>query len=98
MDSKANDGNFHINESNEESWLKTASQLPKTININGQETETELLSDKKKKLLAIYINDSNLVGQFKELLALAELGLKSIESEISSSESDQDKKPSKKKS
>ena len=37
-----------------------------------------------KKLLAIYLADVRIVGQQKEMLALAELGLRALASEIES--------------
>ena len=73
---------FHINPNTEDSWSEASKKLPKTLIINGTEYKTSGLSDKTKKLALIYINDSSIVSQFKELLALAELGLSTISKEV----------------
>ena len=73
---------FHINPNTEDSWSEASKKLPKTLIINGTEYKTSELSDKTKKLALIYINDSSIVSQFKELLALAELGLSTISKEV----------------
>ena len=73
---------FHINPNTEGSWSEASKKLPKTLIINGTKYKTSELSDKTKKLALIYINDSSIVSQFKELLALAELGLSTISKEV----------------
>ena len=73
---------FHINPNTEDSWSEASKKLPKTLIINETEYKTSELSDKTKKLALIYINDSSIVNQFKELLALAELGLSTISKEV----------------
>lgn len=82
---KKKDSTFHINPSTEAGWLKASKQLPDKITINGSEYDTSNLSEETKKLVLIYINDSSILGQFKELIALAELGLSSISKEIQDS-------------
>lgn len=79
------ESSFHINPNTEENWSEASKKLPKKLIINGTEYKTADLSDKTKKLALIYINDSSIVGQFKELLALAELGLATISKEVQES-------------
>lgn len=67
-----------------ESWDQAAGQLPETITINSIQYKTSDLSSSVKKLLAIYLADVRIVGQQKEMLALAELGLRALASEIES--------------
>ena len=76
---------FHINPITDADWSKASKKLPETLIINGTEYKTLELSDKTKKLALIYINDSSIISQFKELLALAELGLSTISKEVQES-------------
>ena len=73
-----------IEPSTAESWDQAAGQLPESITINGIHYKTSGLSSSVKKLLAIYLADVRIVGQQKEMLALAELGLRALASEIES--------------
>ena len=56
--------------------------MPEKLTINGKEFETADLSENVRKLLVIYLSDLRIVGQQKEMLALAELGLKALAGEI----------------
>ena len=76
---------FHINPNNEANWSEASKNLPKKLIINGVEYKTSELPEKTKKLALIYINDNSIVSQYKELLALAELGLSTISKEIQDS-------------
>jgi len=76
------DSDIKINEQETETWARVADQLPEEINIRGETIKSSDLSGRARKLLVIYLTDIRLIGQQKELLALAELGLKTIEKEI----------------
>ena len=76
---------FHINPSTDADWSKASEQLPEKITINGKEYKTSHLPEDTKKLALIYINDSSIINQFKELIALAELGLSTISKEVQES-------------
>ncbi len=76
------DSDIKINEQETETWDRVADQLPEEINIRGEIIKSSDLSGRARKLLVIYLTDIRLIGQQKELLALAELGLKTIEKEI----------------
>ena len=76
------DSDIKINEQETETWARVADQLPEEINIRGEIIKSSDLSGKARKLLVIYLTDIRLIGQQKELLALAELGLKALEKEI----------------
>jgi hypothetical protein len=82
---KKKDSTFHINPGTEAEWTEATKQLPEKITINGEEYDTSDLPEKTKKLALIYMNDSSILSQFKELIALAELGLSSIIKEIQDS-------------
>jgi len=69
---------FHINPSTDADWSKASEQLPEKVTINGKEYKTSDLPEETKKLALIYMNDSSIINQFKELIALAELGLSTI--------------------
>ena len=79
------ESSFHINPNTEANWSEASKKLPKTLIVNGTEYKTSELSETTKKLALIYINDSSIVSQFKELLALAELGLATISKEVQES-------------
>ena len=79
---------LHINPTNDDAWKQASSSLPETIKIAGKQYTTEGLSDKTKKLAIIFLHDKQLIGQFKELIALAELGLNAIQSEVEQSLTD----------
>tara|TARA_B000000565_G_C23472812_1_gene256610 strand:- start:69 stop:398 length:330 start_codon:yes stop_codon:yes gene_type:complete len=76
---------FHINPDTETTWNEASKTLPEKILINGQEHKTSELSEKTKKLALIYLNDRQIIGQFKELIALAELGLNAVNKEVQDS-------------
>ena len=76
------DSDIKINEQETETWARVADQLPEEINIRGEIIKSSDLSGRARKLLVIYLTDIRLIGQQKELLALAELGLKTLEKEI----------------
>ena len=76
---------FHINPSTDADWSKASERLPEKITINGKEYKSSDLPEETKKLALIYMNDSSIVNQFKELLALAELGLSTISKEVQES-------------
>lgn len=73
---------LEINAATDASWKEVADKLPETVTINGVEYKTADLNGNVRKLLAIYLADLRIVGQQKEMLALAELGLKSLLAEI----------------
>lgn len=77
--------NFHINPLTDDSWEEAAKDLPDEITINGKSYKTNSLSENTKKLVMIYISDTQILRQFKELTALAELGLSAIDAEIEQS-------------
>ena len=64
---------------------QAASSLPATVTISGIDYKTEELSNQTKQLVMIYLADQRILGQQKELLALAELGLKALVKEIEAS-------------
>lgn len=82
--------NFHINPVTDENWKEAAQDLPKEITINGKKYKTSSMSENTKKLVMIYISDSQIFRQFKEIMALAELGLSAIHSKIEESIKDND--------
>ena len=77
--------NFHINPITDDSWKEAAKELPKEITINGKKYKTNSLSENTKKLVMIYMSDAQIFRQFKEIMALAELGISAIHSEIEES-------------
>ena len=79
---EATESDIKINESASEAWAQAADQLPAEINIQGKIYKSSDLSGRARKLLVIYLADIRLIGQQREMLALAELGLKSLEKEI----------------
>ena len=79
------DSGFHINPETDDSWNQASKGLPKKITINGEQYASSKLSEKTKKLVLIYLNDKQIIGQFKELIALAELGLNVVSKEVEES-------------
>lgn len=79
------ESSFHINPNTDADWSKATKQLPEKITINGKDYKSADLPEDTKKLALIYMNDSSLLNQFKELLALAELGLSTISKEVQES-------------
>ena len=75
---------IEINTAVDSTWANLAESLPDNLTINGKEYNTADLSANTKKLLAIYLSDLRIVGEQKEMLALAELGLKALAAEIAS--------------
>lgn len=73
---------IEINTAVDAQWAQVADTLPEQVSINGKEYKSADLSGSARKLLAIYLADRKIVGQQKELLALAELGLKSLLAEL----------------
>ena len=73
---------IEINAEVDSSWAQVADSLPDKVTINGKEYKTADLNGNARKLLVIYLSDLRIVGQQKEMLALAELGLKALVSEI----------------
>lgn len=73
---------IEINTAADANWAQVADSLPEKLTINGKEFETADLSENVRKLLVIYLSDLRIVGQQKEMLALAELGLKALAGEI----------------
>ena len=63
-------------------WQQIADSLPETLTINGKQYKSADLQENTRKLIAIYLTDLRIFGQQKEILALAELGLKSLAAEI----------------
>ena len=63
-------------------WQQIADSLPETLTINGKQYKSADLAENTRKLIAIYLTDLRIFGQQKEILALAELGLKSLAAEI----------------
>ena len=74
-----------INSDVDASWEQMAGSLPEQITINDVVYKTSDLEANTRKLIAIYLADQRIIGNQKELLALAELGLKAIVSEIENS-------------
>ena len=56
--------------------------MPDNVTIAGKVYKSEELDEECRKLISIYQTDAVLIGQFRELVALAELGLKRIEQEV----------------
>tara|TARA_E500000178_G_C16572695_1_gene552409 strand:+ start:212 stop:487 length:276 start_codon:yes stop_codon:yes gene_type:complete len=73
---------FLINSEKIESWSNQANRLPDNVTIAGKVYKSEELDEECRKLISIYQTDAVLIGQFRELVALAELGLKRIEQEV----------------
>ena len=73
---------IEINTAADANWAQVADSLPEKVTINGKEFKTADLSQNARKLLVIYLSDLRIVGQQKEMLALAELGLKALAGEI----------------
>ena len=73
---------FLINSEKIESWINQANRLPDNVTIAGKVYKSEELDEECRKLISIYQTDAVLIGQFRELVALAELGLKRIEQEV----------------
>ena len=73
---------IEINTAADANWAQVADSLPEKVTINGKDYKTDDLSGSARKLLVIYLSDLRIVGQQKEMLALAELGLKALASEI----------------
>ena len=73
---------IEINTAADSTWANVAQNLPEQLTINGKDYKTADLSVDTKKLLAIYLSDLRIVGEQKEMLALAELGLKALAAEI----------------
>ena len=91
MDKKSSTSSFsasssglEINAATDANWAEVADGLPETVLINGVEYKSADLNGTARKLLSIYVADLRIVGQQKELLALAELGMKSLLAEIES--------------
>lgn len=84
MANKAASSGIEINTAADSTWANLAESLPDNLTINGKEYNTADLSANTKKLLAIYLSDLRIVGEQKEMLALAELGLKALAAEIAS--------------
>lgn len=82
--SSASSSGLEINAATDATWSAVADSLPETVTINGVEYKSADLSGNVRKLLSIYLADQKIVGQQKELVALAELGLKSLLAEIES--------------
>ena len=82
--SLASSSGLEINAATDASWAEVADGLPETVTINGVEYNSADLNGNARKLLSIYLADQRIVGQHKELLALAELGMKSLLAEIES--------------
>ena len=73
---------IEINAAADSNWAQAADSLPEKVTINGKDYLTADLNGNARKLLVIYLSDLRIVGQQKEMLALAELGLKALVSEI----------------
>ena len=73
---------IEVNTFADSSWAQVADTLPETVTINGNQYNSADLSGNARKLLVIYLADQRIVGQQKEMVALAELGLKSLLDEI----------------
>ncbi|KZR84006.1 hypothetical protein MITS9509_03096 [Synechococcus sp. MIT S9509] len=71
-----------INAATDVSWSAVADGLPETVAINVVEYKFADLNGNARKLLSIYLADQEIVGQQKELVVLAELGMKSLLAEI----------------
>ena len=82
--SSVSSSGLEINAATDATWAMAADNLPETVTINGVEYKSADLNGNARKLLSIYLADQKIVGQQKELVALAELGLKSLLAEIES--------------
>ena len=82
--SSASSSGLEINAATDSAWAEVADSLPETVTINGVVYKSADLNGTARKLLSIYLADQKIVGQQKELLALAELGMKSLLAEIES--------------
>ena len=80
--SSASSSGLEINAATDSAWAEVADSLPETVTINGVEYKSADLNGNARKLLSIYLADQKTVGQQKELVALAELGMKSLLAEI----------------
>ena len=80
----ATSSGLEINAATDANWAEVADSLPETVTINDVEYKSADLNGTARKLLSIYVADQRIVGQQKELLALAELGMKSLLAEIES--------------
>jgi hypothetical protein len=76
------ESDIEIKSNTENAWAQIADRLPEQVTIKGIKYECASLNGKARKLLAIYLSDNVLVAQQREMLALAELGLKYLEKEI----------------
>jgi hypothetical protein len=76
------ESDIEIKSNTENAWAQIADRLPEQVTIKGISYECANLNGKARKLLAIYLSDNVLVAQQREMLALAELGLKYLEKEI----------------
>lgn len=81
-ESSSPNSGIEINTAADANWAQAADGLPEKVTINGKEFNTDNLSGSARKLLAIYLADLRIVSQQKEMLALAELGLKALVGEI----------------
>ena len=82
--SSASSSGLEINAATDAAWAEVADSLPETVTVNGVEYKSADLNGNARKLLSIYLADLKIVGQHKELVALAELGMKSLLAEIES--------------
>ena len=82
--SSASSSGLEINTATDATWAVAAKSLPETVTINGVEYKSADLNGNTRKLLSIYLADQKIIGEQKELVALAELGLKSLLAEIES--------------
>ncbi|WP_170953476.1 hypothetical protein [Synechococcus sp. UW179A] len=82
--SSASSSGLEINAATDATWAVAANSLPETVTINGVEYNSADLNGNTRKLLSIYLADQKIIGEQKELVALAELGLKSLLAEIES--------------
>ena len=80
--SSASSSGLEINAATDATWAEVADSLPETVTINGVVYKSADLNGTARKLLSIYLADQKTVGQQKELVALAELGMKSLLAEI----------------
>ena len=82
--SSVSSSGLEINAATDATWAMAADSLPETVTISGVEYKSADLNGNARKLLSIYLADQKIVGQQKELVALAELGMKSLLAEIES--------------
>ena len=80
--SSASSSGLEINAATDSAWAEVADSLPETVTVNGVVYKSADLNGTARKLLSIYLADQKIVGQQKELVALAELGMKSLLAEI----------------